>query len=635
MARARAGLAGSAVEPALDELVTPTSSGAAGAARAPRAEPPAPLRRLFPLVFVENGGVHHVRLGRIVLTQSSFTVAAALVIGAGGGFGAVGFRRLIDVINWIAVQGLGGALRAHLGATALVVPLVVGGAIVAALVSRFAPEAQGHGVPEVMAAVALYGGIIRPRVIVIKTLASAISIGVGGSCGREGPIVQIGSAIGSLVGQWFGAPATILRTLVACGAAAGISATFNAPIGGVFFASEIILGEFAPRSFAAIVVASVVAAVIGRAYLGNRPSFDASAFTLVSPRELWLYAALGALCALWAALFVRGLYWVEDRFDAFRIHPIAKAAIGFGIVGVIGVKFPQVLGVGYDRMQEVFNEHVPATHAVALALLKPLATWITIGSGGSGGIFSPALFTGAMLGDAFGRVVHETFPFWTGPAAAYGLVAMAAVFAAAAEAPITAIVIVFEMSNDYTIILPLMICTVVASLLGRRLIGGTVYELKLARRGIDWARARRPGDLRLLRVASVIRTPPVVANVADRIEDAARGLHGSNEFVIPVVEQGRLIGVASATEIAVAIAIGKGSEPISTICKPVAETLPLDATLEQAAALLAEPDMALLPVVGLDGQLLGVITRRDVLNAYRSSIESLTERTTAKRPARA
>ncbi len=594
---------------------------------------PDPPRRLMPIVFVERAGSHGVRLGRLKLTQSSFNIAAALVIGAGGGFGAVGFRRLIDFINWIAVGGLAGSLRGHLGAASVIVPLVLGGAVVAALVSRFAPEAKGHGVPEVMAAVALYGGIIRPRVIVIKALASAISIGVGGSCGREGPIVQIGSAIGSLVGQWFGAPAAILRTLVACGAAAGISATFNAPIGGVFFASEIILGEFAPRSFAAIVVSSVVAAVIGRAYLGNRPSFDASAFTLVSPRELWLYAALGIFCALWAAFFVRGLYWVEDRFDAFRIHPIAKASIGFGIVGIIGTTFPQVLGVGYDRMQHVFDNHVPATHALALAILKPIATWITIGSGGSGGIFSPSLFSGAMLGDAFGRVIHDAFPAWTGPAAAYGLVAMAAVFAAAAEAPITSIVIVFEMSNNYTIILPLMICTVVASLLGRRLIGGTVYEMKLARRGIDWARVRRPGDLHLVRVSSVVRTPAIVANVNDRIEQVAQILSGTAEWAVPVVEQGRLTGVASAADIAVAVASGNGMKPISEISKTVVETLPPDATLEQAAALLAEAETSVVPVLGSDGQLLGVITRRDVLNAYRSSIDLLTESATTPRAA--
>ena len=241
-----------------------------------------PLRRLLPLVFLDRAGGQRVRLGRLDVSQNAVVISAALIIGVGGGYGAVGFRRLIDFVNWAAVQVLGGMLKAHLGAAFVIVPLVLGGAFVAWFVARFAPEAKGHGVPEVMAAVALRGGIIRPRVILVKSLASAISIGVGGSCGREGPIVQIGSAIGSVIGQWLGAPAALMRTLVACGAAAGISATFNAPIGGVFFASEIILGEFAPRSFAAIVVASVAAAVIGRAYLGNRPSFDAGAFTLVS-----------------------------------------------------------------------------------------------------------------------------------------------------------------------------------------------------------------------------------------------------------------------------------------------------------------------------------------------------------------
>ena len=581
----------------------------------------APLRRLLPLVFLERGGSERVRLGRFDVSQNALAISASLVIGLGGGYGAVGFRRLIDFVNWVAVQGLGGALKAHLGPAFVIVPLVLGGAFVAWFVARFAPEAKGHGVPEVMAAVALRGGIMRPRVILVKSLASAISIGVGGSCGREGPIVQIGSAIGSVIGQWLGVPAALMRTLVACGAAAGISATFNAPIGGVFFASEIILGEFAPRSFAAIVVSSVAAAVIGRAYLGNRPSFDAGAFTLVSPRELWLYALLGIVCAFWAAFFVRGLYWVEDRFEGLSIPPALKAAAGFGLVGIIGTAFPQVLGVGYDRMQEVFYEHVPAIHALGLAVLKPLATWLTIGSGGSGGVFSPSLFTGAMLGDAFGRIVHDAFPTWTGPAAAYGLVAMAAVFAAAAEAPITSIVIVFEMSDNYTIILPLMVCTVLASLVGRRLVGGTVYELKLIRRGIDWARARRPGDLRHVRLSSVVRTPDPTADVRDCIEHIAHAMGASDELVVPVIDDGRLAGIVTASDLAVAVATGKGSHSISSIMRSARETLPINATLEQAAALLAEPDTPLLPVTGPDGKLAGIITRRDVLDTYRNSIE--------------
>jgi CIC family chloride channel protein len=226
-----------------------------------------------------------------------------------------------------------------------------------------------------------------------------------------------------------------------------------------------------------------------------------------------------------------------------------------------------------------------------------------------------------MLGDAFGRIVHDAFPTWTGPAAAYGLVAMAAVFAAAAEAPITSIVIVFEMSNNYTIILPLMVCTVLASLVGRRLVGGTVYELKLIRRGIDWARARRPGDLRHVRVSSVVRTPTAVANVADRIADVARTIGASDELVVPVIDDGRLVGIVTASDLAVAVATGKGLRPITLISRPADETLPMDATLEQAAALLAEPDTPLIPVTGPKGELLGIITRRDVLDTYRNSLD--------------
>jgi CIC family chloride channel protein len=226
-----------------------------------------------------------------------------------------------------------------------------------------------------------------------------------------------------------------------------------------------------------------------------------------------------------------------------------------------------------------------------------------------------------MLGDAFGRAVHDAFPTWTGPAAAYGLVAMAAVFAASAEAPITSIVIVFEMSDNYTIVLPLMICTVLASLLGRRLVGGTVYELKLLRQGIDWARARRPGDLRRLRLSSVVRTPSAAASVNDRVADVARAFGGSDELVIPVLDKGRLAGTVSARDLAVALANGSGTQPITLISRPAKETLPVDATLEQAAALLAESDTPLVPVTDANGEFVGIVTRRDVLDTYRNSIE--------------
>jgi len=443
------------------------------------------------VVFRPGRRGFELRVGKLVISQSAYLLSAAIVIGLGGGYGAVLFRALIGAETTLAAQ-ITGWLAPWLGRFALIVSIGIGGAAAAWFTTRFAPEAKGHGVPEVMAAVALNGGVMRPRIILIKALASATTIGFGGAAGREGPIVQIGSAIGSLIGQWLRAPAPIVRTLVACGAAAGISATFNAPIGGVFFASEVILGDFAPRSFSVIVVASVVSAVVGRSLLGNRPSFDAPAFLLVSPRELALYALLGLVCAIGATIFVKMLYAFEDGADAINAPSWLKGFIGFGIVGAIGLVVPQILGVGYDAMQHVLDGHVDAARALLIACLKPVATSITLAAGGSGGVFAPSLFTGAMLGDAFGRVVHHLFPLWTAPAAAYGLVAMAAFFAAAAEAPITAIMIVFEMSDDYTIILPLMIATVIAAILGRRFINGTVYELKLMRRGIDWERVKHP-----------------------------------------------------------------------------------------------------------------------------------------------
>lgn len=573
--------------------------------------------------YAMRGGRYSLRVGRIYISQSTFLLLTAVLVGLGGGLGAVGFRALIAAETHLAFGVIGARLGAVIGPVALVVQLALGGVIAAWVASTFAPEAKGHGVPEVMEAVALRGGQMRPRVIAIKALASATSIGFGGSCGREGPIVQIGSAIGSTIGRLAQAPAPIVRTLVACGAAAGISATFNAPIGGVFFAAEVILGEFAPRSFAAIVVASVVSAVVGRTFLGNHPSFNASGFQLVSPGELVFYAILGLVAAVWATGFVRGLYFIEDLFESFRIPAWVKGGGGFALVGVIGVWFPQVLGVGYGSMQAVLSGHVPASHAFALAVLKPVATSLTLGAGGSGGVFAPSLFTGAFLGDGFGRIVHGMFPAWTAPAAAYGLVGMAAVFAAAAEAPITAIMIVFEMSSDYTIILPLMVCVVISTVLGRRLLRYTVYELKLLRRGIDWQRVRRPRFLSHVLISAVVRAPSVVAAPTESIDELAKRLTGDDELVLPVCDGDQFIGVARMSDLAHAISTGDGAQPVRSVMRTLAERLASDDTVERAATLMADRATPLLPVVEKNTQrLLGIVTRRDILEAYRSVAEA-------------
>jgi chloride channel protein, CIC family len=390
------------------------------------------------------------------------------------GFSSLGFRFLIAFQHHLAFDLLEPYARTLLGTAGVIVPLVCGGALTAFIIHRFAIETKGHGVPEVLAAIRLRGGVIRTRVILVKTLTAATCIGFGGSCGREGPIVLIGAAWGSTLGRFLAFPAPMLRILVASGAGAGIAATFNAPIGGVIFASEVILQDFAPRSFAGIAVSSVVATIVSRAYLGNHPALHAGTFALVSPAELGFYALLGAVSGVWAGGFIGLLHWMEARFDGLALPAVVRAMIGFALVGVIAIDFPQILGLGYENVQRMLDYRLDPGTAFVTALLKPLATTLTLGSGGSGGLLAPMLITGGMLGDGFGSVVHTLFPTWTASAAAYGLVGMAAMFSAANQAPITAIAIVFELTGDYALILPLMIGSVVAALAGRSVLGRDV-----------------------------------------------------------------------------------------------------------------------------------------------------------------
>ncbi|HUY10622.1 MAG TPA: chloride channel protein, partial [Candidatus Dormibacteraeota bacterium] len=274
---------------------------------------------------------------------------------------------------------------------------------------------------------------------------------------------------------------------------------------------------------------------------------------------------------------------------------------------------------GYDSIQQVLYEHVPAAHAFLLAALKPLATALTLGSGGSGGVFAPSLFIGAFLGDGYGHIVHGLFPLVTGPAAAYGLVAMAALFAAAAEAPITAIMIVFEMSNDYTIILPLMVAVVIASLLGRRLLGATVYEQKLLRRGIDWKKARNPGFYTRLNVGAFLRTPPIVAQIDETVSSVIMQEYGVNELAVPVCDGTRFVGVVTSLDLARAASSDRGAATMRSIMHLNPITLSPTDTLDRAALLMAEIDTPLLPVTDSDGAILGILTRHDLLDAYRSA----------------
>ena len=337
---------------------------------------------------------------RLRLSEHTFMIIIAIIIGVLGGFAGIGIRAMILWISEIS-YGAGDNFLENVLNTSwywiLIIP-AIGGLIVGPIIYFFAPEAKGHGVPEVMEAILLRGGAIRPRVAFLKAVASAITIGSGGSVGREGPIIQIGSSIGSMVGQFFRIPSKKLKTLVACGAAAGIAAAFNAPIAGALFAVEIILMDFAVAQFSPIVISSVMATVISRSFEGDFAAFIVPKYQLVSTYEIGFYFILGALSGIVSFLFIKALYLSEDYFDnKLMIPEYLKPALGGLGVGIIALVFPQIMGVGYDSINNALYGNMIWYIAIALVFIKILATSLTLGSGGSGGIFAPSLFMGAML----------------------------------------------------------------------------------------------------------------------------------------------------------------------------------------------------------------------------------------------
>ena len=438
-------------------------------------------------------------------------VLVALAVGLLGGLCAVGFRQLIHFGQLAAWWHSSYALDyiRYLPWWWKVITPTLGGLVVGMITYYFAREVKGHGVPEVMEAVSLHGGRIRPRVVVAKMLASGVCIASGGSVGREGPIVQIGSALGSTIGQWFRVSQQRLRTLVGCGAAAGIAATFNAPVAGALFAVEIILGNFGVSQFTPIVISSVTATVVGRHFLGDFPAFDVPAYSLVSPKELIVYSVLGLLAGIVAVVFIKTLYSMEDLFEKIRLYQPLKTALGGTIIGLIAIGFPEILGIGYETIDVALRGDMLWHLLVVLMVLKILAVSVTLGSGGSGGIFAPSLFIGAMTGGAVGVVANLIWPGSVASPGAYALVGMAAVVGASTHAPITAILIVFELTSEYKIILPLMISCTLATLLATRLKKGSIYTLKLLRRGVDIHKGQSLDVLRGLKVRSVMR-PDIV-----------------------------------------------------------------------------------------------------------------------------
>jgi CIC family chloride channel protein len=548
----------------------------------------------------------------------------AIIVGLGTGLSAVIFIKAIAWVNHFAFeQGLP-QLLSSLGVTWVVLVPIIGGLISGPIIAYWAIEAKGHGVPEVMQAIILKNGRIRPRVALVKSLASSVCIGTGGSAGREGPIVQVGAALGSTAAQILRLGPERTITLVACGAAAGIAATFNAPIAGVIFAMEVILGEFTTQYFGTVVIAAVTASIISRHFLGNNPAFAVPVYSLVSPWELPLYLVLGVLAALTGWAFVGLLYFLEDRFDFWHFPDALKPAVGAIAVGITGLLFPQTFGTGLSTIEQSLNGVFPWTLLVMLVFAKLIATSFTLGSGNSGGIFSPSLYMGAMLGGVFGYWAHTMFPSITANPGAYALVGMASVFAASAHAPLTAFLIVFEMSGDYRMILPLMVTVGLSTLLSEYMRRYSIYTLKLVKKGIPLERGRDVDIMKGLRVGEVMTQDPDIVRAEMSLSELADTFVRTRHHGFPVVERdGHLLGVVTVQDLERVTAHKSIQDlKVADITKRDIVIACPDDPLSKALHYMSERDVGRIPVVDRQEptHLVGLLRRENIIRAYRSAI---------------
>lgn len=543
----------------------------------------------------------------------------ALTVGVGAGLGAVAFRSMIEglthlftgVTDYAEHPGAANPAFPVLGRFFVVLTPVVAGLVYGPLVQRFAREARGHGVPEVMVAVARHGGRIRPQVALVKAVASALCIGGGGSVGREGPIVQIGSALGSSLGQVFRLDERRVTLLVACGAAGGISATFNAPLAGVFFAMELILRQWAAESFGMVVISSVTASVIGRGVLGDSPFLSLPAFHVDHLAQYPLFALLGLVAGLVGVGFSRVLYAVEDACDlVWRGPEWLRPAAGGLLLGLVLLVLPQMYGVGYPVLGRAVDGGYGVAFLLVLLVGKLVACSLTIGIGGSGGVFAPSLFCGAMAGAAFGEVVHAVAPTTGGSVGAYALIGMGAVFAGAARAPVTAVVILVELTGEYSIILPLMLAIVLATGISQVVSRDTVYTRKLLRRGID---IDEPADAAVRRrpAAPFVSPAPTPLRVDDPLEVAAARFAAGTDTELPVVEaDGRLHGTVTSTDVVRALSAGDDTV-VGALASP-ADPVPDTATLGDVLVALGHA-RSVVPVADASGAVVGWVRERDLL----------------------
>ena len=579
-----------------------------------------------------------MRVGHTVAAHRSLLGIAAAVVGAVVGAAAVLFNLAIRAWSWVSTGFT--EYTTHIGSPHgvwgwapwlfLLLSPALAGAVYGPLIQRFAPSAKGHGIPEVMLAVRRKGGRIPGRVAVVKIVSSALTIGSGGSAGREGPIVQVGASLGSTIASWLGMPVSRVVLLASCGSAAGIAATFHAPLAGAVFALEVILTEFTAETFGFVVLSAVSSSMVARILQGDEMVVRvASDLSFASQTDMWWVALLGLVAGMCGLGFSKLLYACEDAIDWLwartRLPQWARPAVLGLALGAGLVAFPYMFGSGYPLEEDAIAGNFSVAFLLALMLGRALYTAFTIGMGGSGGVFAPTLFIGAMAGAAFGDVVS---PLSASPVGVFAVVGMGAAFAGAARAPMTAVLIIVEMTGQFSLILPMMLAVVIATGASRFLTRATIYTEKLRRRG-DVLDDPVEGTLLGTRVASqwMTHAPEVLAASAS-VASALSALRRTRESALPVVDGGRFVGLVSSLRLAELTQEGGSLDSPLSDLPLIDEAVPDSAPPTKVLEALRRTGLQALPVLDNQRRVVGWVSERDLVDRmYRDQRRAIAART--------
>ncbi|MFW9806810.1 MAG: chloride channel protein [Candidatus Thorarchaeota archaeon] len=578
---------------------------------------------------------------REIMRRQVILYASGALIGVVSGLAAIIFRFLIFNFSLLFL-----IIPEILGVWGWVIIPVIGGFIVAFIVVRYAPEAKGHGVPEVIEAYALREGKIRFRVPLLKSLASAICIGSGGSCGREGPIAQIGAGAGSAVATALQFDTRERRTLVVGGLSSGIAATFNAPLGGTLFGIEVLAGGVIGFSILPVILASVVATSLSELVLGTNVSFQSPSFTMGHPIELLYYLTLGILFGVLSVIWTRGFYKIEDLLERIRVSKYILPAIGGLLVGLLAVLtiyiestfgyvgefnagrpyYPAMMGVGYAFIDATLLSETALVALFIFGAFKLLATSFTLGSGGSGGVFAPTLFMGAAFGGAFGLTFSAILPGSVPQPMAFALVGMAALFAGSGRAPITCIVMLMEMTGDYSLILPLMIAVSASYLVASLMEPESIYTLKLSRRGVKLQRGTHVEVLKTIKASDVMTRDPTILRPTMTTSEVFDIINKTHHTKFPVVDDfGNVIGIMITEDLFPDSTEDGQDLRVMELMNPDFLHLSPECTMDSALQAMIKRDEGHAVIVDpkVPNKMIGYITKADVLKAYEIAIINL------------